>query len=82
MDCPWKRPKNVQKSKAFCPMDCPWIVRGRINSDYLQHIQAEISGAVSSYYNIPKILDRPMDCPWTRPWTVRCNHNHNQNIII
>ena len=65
MDCPWKRPKNVQKSKAFCPMDCPWIVRGRINSDYLQHIQAEISGAVPSYYIAPGILDRPMDSPRT-----------------
>ena len=79
MDCPWKRPKNVQKSKAFCPMDCPWIVRGRINSDYLQHIQAEISGAVSSYYNIPKILDRPMDCPWTVTRTVR---EHTVTVIV
>ena len=58
-------------------MDCPWIVRGRINSDYLQHIQAEISGAVSSYYNVPGILDRPMDCPMDCPRTYR-NRNHNQ----
>lgn len=82
MDCPWKRPKNVRKSNEFCPMDCPWIVCGRINSDYLQYIQAEISGAVPSYYIAPGILDRPMDCPWTHPWTVQRNHNHNQNIIL
>lgn len=60
-------------------MDCPWIVRGRINSDYLQHIQAEIFRAVSSYYNIPKILDRPMDCPLTVTRTVR---EHTVTVIV
>lgn len=60
-------------------MDCPWIVRGRINSDYLHHIQVETSGAIPSYYIVPEFLDRPMDCQWTVLWTVR---EHTVTVTI
>ena len=64
-----------------------WTVRGlsvdAVSPLILQRIQAEIPGAVSSYYNVPGILDHPMDCPWTHPWTIHRNiHKHTVTVTV